>query len=202
MNRAVFLDRDGTLNALVYYVDTKEYESPREAQAFTILPGVDKALKLLSASGYSLFLVSNQPSYAKGKTSLENLLAVHANLTHQLKVIDIQLTEGYYCYHHPKGVVPAYTTACNCRKPGIESLLRARDAYGLDLKGSWMIGDQDTDIQCGMNAGCHTILLDYAPSANKRDVIPGLQPDARCASLEQAVALLLSQDSQGRQTGF
>ena len=193
MNRAVFLDRDGTLNALVYYADTQEYESPREAQALTLLAGVEAALQLLSANGYSLFLVSNQPSYAKGKTSLENLQAVHASLVNKLALQGVQLTEAYYCYHHPKGVVPAYTTVCNCRKPGIESLLLARDSYDLNLGESWMIGDQDSDIQCGLNAGCHTILLEYAPSANKRDVTKGLQPDARCTSLEQAVLHILGQ---------
>jgi D-glycero-D-manno-heptose 1,7-bisphosphate phosphatase len=191
MNRAIFLDRDGTLNALVYYADTQEYESPREAQALTLLPSIETALQSLSANGYSLFLVSNQPSYAKGKTSLENLQAVHTHLINKLAGQGVQLTEAYYCYHHPKGVVPAYTTVCNCRKPGIESLLRARDSYDLNLGESWMIGDQDSDIQCGLNAGCRTILLEYAPSVNKRDVVSGLQPDARCMSLEQAAIHIL-----------
>jgi D-glycero-D-manno-heptose 1,7-bisphosphate phosphatase len=193
MTRAIFLDRDGTLNSLVYYTDTQEYESPRTPEAFTLLEGVETALKQLSASGYHLFLVSNQPSYAKGKTSLENLQAVHVRLVDQLSIQGVQLTEAYYCYHHPKGIVAVLTTVCNCRKPGIESLLQARDSYGIDLNQSWMIGDQDTDIQCGIKAGCRTILLDYAPSANKRDVTPDLQPDARCTSLEQAVTYILSQ---------
>ena len=196
MNRAVFLDRDGTLNPLVYYADTQEYESPRTPETLTLLDGVESALSRLSASGYRLFLVSNQPSYAKGKTSLENLQAVHARLSQELGSKGVQLTEAYYCYHHPKGIVPALTTVCNCRKPGIESLLRARDTYGLDLTESWMIGDQDSDIQCGLKAGCRTILLDYGPSANKRDVTPDLQPNARGMSLQQAVIYILSQETK------
>ncbi len=192
MKRAVFLDRDGTLNALLYYADTQEYESPRMADALTLLPAVEAALRQLISGDYSLFLVSNQPSYAKGKTSLENLQAVHTRLVEHLSSREINLTEAYYCYHHPRGIIPAYTTVCTCRKPGIASLLKARDTYGIDLSESWMIGDQDTDIQCGSNAGCQTILLDYAPSANKRDTVAGLQPTARLASLEAAAAYLTS----------
>lgn len=193
MKRAVFLDRDGTLNALLYYADTQEYESPRTPEALALLAGVEAALHQLAAAGYSLFLVSNQPSYAKGKTSLENLQAVHTRLVEHLTSREITLTESYYCYHHPKGIIPAYTTVCTCRKPGTASLLSARDTYNLDLSESWMIGDQDTDIQCGSNAGCRTILLDYAPSANKRDTLAGLQPTARLTSLEAAAAFITSQ---------
>ncbi len=201
MTRAVFLDRDGTLNPLVYYADTQEYESPRAPDAFTLLADVETALSQLSASGYSLFLVTNQPSYAKGKTSLENLQAVHARLINQLREGGVQLTDAYYCYHHPRGIVPAYTMVCNCRKPGIESLLRARDTYGIDLPQSWMIGDQDSDIQCGLNAGCRTILLEYAPSANKRDITPGLQSTARYKSLLEAVVYIGSQSGEKSNSG-
>jgi D-glycero-D-manno-heptose 1,7-bisphosphate phosphatase len=191
MNHAVFLDRDGTLNALIYYADTKEYESPRTPEELALLPNVETALRRLSAHDYKLFLISNQPSYAKGKTSLENLQAVHMKLTYLLNQGGVQLTDAYYCYHHPNGIVPAYKTVCNCRKPGIESLLLAQQTYNITLNESWMIGDQDSDVRCGHKAGCRTILLDYAPSANKRDVTPDSRPDARCASLLEAIDWLI-----------
>ncbi|MBA3872815.1 MAG: HAD-IIIA family hydrolase [Anaerolineae bacterium] len=193
MTRAVFLDRDGTLNPLVYYADTQEYESPRTAQALILLPDILPALQLLAVNGYQLFLVSNQPSYAKGKTSLGNLEGVHRKLVDQLTAADVQLTEAYYCYHHPKGVIPAYTMVCDCRKPAIGSLLKAQDSFSINLKESWMIGDQVSDVSCGQNAGCRTILLDYAPSTNKRNITPELQPDARHDSLLEAANWLIQQ---------
>lgn len=195
MKRAIFLDRDGTLNALVNYADTGEYESPRITEDFILLAGIESALNSLIGHGYSLFLVSNQPSFAKGKTTLANLENIHRALVVRLADWGIQLTEAYYCYHHPRGIVPAYTTVCQCRKPGIQSLLQARDVYNLNLSESWMIGDQDTDVQCGLNAGCNTILLDYKFSANKRDLTPGLRPNKRCSSLEEATIYILRQQN-------
>ena len=78
MNKCIFLDRDGVLNALVFYPDTSEYESPRVADDFALKPDAVDALKLLR--GWPLFLISNQPSYAKGKTPLAVLKAVHERL--------------------------------------------------------------------------------------------------------------------------
>jgi D-glycero-D-manno-heptose 1,7-bisphosphate phosphatase len=100
----------------------------------------------------------------------------------------IALAGAYYCYHHPQGVIPAYSCNCACRKPGIESLVTAQTTYGLNLNDCWMIGDQDTDVYCGQRAGCHTILLDYPPSTNKRG---RSQPDALCQDIHQAATLIL-----------
>src|SRR5258708_1241082 len=143
--RGIFFDRDGILNTLVYYADTAEWESPRGPQDFEIFPGALDMLRTLQQKGWLLFLVSNQPSYAKGKTSLENLHAVPAELDRHLTAEHITFAGVSYCYHHPHGVVPEYSGACDCRKPGIGSLLRAKAAYALDLSACWFVGDQDTD---------------------------------------------------------
>jgi D-glycero-D-manno-heptose 1,7-bisphosphate phosphatase len=187
MNRGIFLDRDGVLNALVYYADSGEHESPRSPADLILLPGVPDALRRLREQGWPLFIVTNQPSYAKGKTSLENLQAVHQRLIMLLAQEGIAVQEAYYCYHHPDSIIAEFSGACDCRKPGIGSLLRARDTYRLELSQCWMIGDQDTDIKCGQNAGCKTIQLVYGPSQHKRGAS---QPDYQCDTLAQAVDIV------------
>lgn len=191
MRRGIFLDRDGTLNHLVHYADTDEWESPRTADALQLIDSVEMALRRLIDAGWLLFLVSNQPSYAKGKTSLENLYSVHESLNNQLLRSGIQLSAAYYCYHHPHGVVPAYTTICGCRKPATKSLRQAAESFQLNLTDCWMIGDQDSDVQCGQNAGCHTVLLNYDHSDSKRGVS---HPDHRVTQLLDAVEWILRQD--------
>ena len=186
--RGIFFDRDGVLNSLVYYADTAEWESPRNARDFQLMPGALDVLSTLRQAGWLLFLVSNQPSYAKGKTSLEALHAVHAELDRHLnESYQVSFAGVYYCYHHPQGVVPDYTRVCECRKPGIGSLLKAQAAYDLDLSACWFVGDQDTDVECGQRAGCHTIQIAYAPSQNKRG---RSHPDYSCRDLA-AIATII-----------
>src|ERR1043165_7062377 len=98
--QGIFFDRDGILNGLIYYGDTDEWESPRGPQDFKIIPGVLEVLGALQQQGWRLFLISNQPSYAKGKTSLENLQAVHVELESMLTTAGISFSGVYYCYHH------------------------------------------------------------------------------------------------------
>src|SRR5262249_47061373 len=131
MSRSIFLDRDGTLNTLVYYPDTNEWESPRTVEDFALLPGALNAIQALTVVGWSLILVSNQPSYARGKTALRQLKAIHTELEQQLRARHISFQDVYYCYHHPQGIVPELTIPCDCRKPGIGSVLKAQQNTAL-----------------------------------------------------------------------
>jgi D-glycero-D-manno-heptose 1,7-bisphosphate phosphatase len=160
-NRAIFLDRDGVLNDLIYYPDFGEDESPRTAADLRLIGGALAAVAELQAQGWQLFLVSNQPSYAKGKTTLADLKAVHAALEDSLKLYQITLTAAYYAYTHPKGIVPEYTGESVYRKPNAGFLLEAARDYDLDLASCWMVGDRDSDIACGQRAGTHTALIRY-----------------------------------------
>jgi len=155
--RAVFLDRDGVLNRNVFNPVTCTYESPHRAEDFELLPGVLKGLALLQETGYRLILVSNQPSYAKGKISLAAIQAVHRRLADTLGGAGISFDAFYYCLHHPDGVIPEYSGPCECRKPSPYFLLQAKARFDLDLANSWMIGDRETDIMCGRAAGVRTI---------------------------------------------
>lgn len=152
MKRAVFLDRDGVLNRNIWNHATQAYESPLTPEQFQLLPKVISSLHLLRDAGYLLFLVSNQPNYAKGKASMQTLEAIHGRLEATLKEAQISFTAYYYCLHHP-----AYTGECDCRKPSPHFLFKARENFGVDLKHSWMVGDRATDVECGRAAGTQTV---------------------------------------------
>ena len=189
MNKAVFLDRDGVINPLVYNLQTAEYESPHEPGEFSVYPYAAKSLRRLSEAGYLLFLVSNQPSFAKGKTSLDNILAIQAQLAEYLQEQQVQINRYYYCHHHPAGIVPGYSGPCPCRKPSPYFLQQAAAEYRLDLSQSWLIGDQDTDVQCGQAAGVRTIQLLNPHSSAKRG---NSRPEYQAKNLAAAVELLLT----------
>lgn len=184
---ALFLDRDGVLNELVHYPDTGEWESPRCAGDFRLLPGVGPTLAGLKGKGWPIFIVSNQPSFAKGKTTLEALKGVHQRMMEDLARDGVTVDGSLYCYHHPAGTVPEYSGPCPCRKPSPFLLVEAARNHGLDLGASWMVGDQDMDLLCGRSAGCRTILIPCEASRSKRG---GQVPDVVCAEFADILAVV------------
>lgn len=189
-NRAVFLDRDGVLNSNVFYAESGEWESPRSPEDFQLEPGAIESLRQLQDWGYRLFLISNQPSYAKGKTSLENLKAVHGKLHSILEANSIVFTDYYYCYHHPRGVVPELSGPCECRKPGTLFLEAARKKYGLDMNSSWLAGDRDTDIICGQRMRLRTIMI-RSTSETECGKAGESSADYEADDLAQAVGIII-----------
>jgi len=174
MNRALFLDRDGVLNDLVFYESSGEWESPRRASDLKMMDDVTEPLRRAAEAGWLLFIVTNQPSYAKGKTSLEDLREVHGRVVASLGV---PITRSYQCFHHPD-------ERCVCRKPSAYFLREAQQQFDIDLGQSWMIGDQDSDLACGRAAGCRVALIEHPASANKRGEI---EPDLRGANLREVM---------------
>ena len=188
--RAIFLDRDGVLNTLVLNPRTGEYESPHTPADLCMMPGAPAAAKRLQAAGFMLFIVSNQPSYAKGKTTMENIKAIAAKVEIALNQEGVSIARGLYCYHHPNGTVEGYSGACRCRKPKPQLLYDARDEFDIRFADSWMIGDQESDVECGRRAGCRTILIQNPLSEAKR---PGIERPTLCAAdLPDAVDRLLA----------
>src|SRR5580658_7313224 len=183
--RAVFLDRDGVINRNVWNPATLEYESPLTADAFELLPGVLSALAELRRAGYLIFLVSNQPNYAKQKVSMEILDAIHQKLIAATARAGIAWAACYYCFHHPEGFIQGYSGACVCRKPSPYFLFWARRDFGLELSLSWMIGDRESDVQCGRAAGTRTILIADGEAGG---VV--VTADHRAVDLAQAVRLI------------
>jgi D-glycero-D-manno-heptose 1,7-bisphosphate phosphatase len=188
---AVFLDRDGVINRNVMNPVTLAWEAPLSVQSFVLTPNALAVLSALRQAGFLLFLVSNQPNYAKGKTSLEVLEAIHQHLLKLLARQGIEFTAFYYCLHHPHGVVPSHSGPCACRKPAPFFLLRARDEFGLDMERSWMVGDRASDIACGQAAGVHTIRV---RNQQGDAAVTGDEPSAefQVDSLQAAAVIILT----------
>lgn len=186
MKRALFLDRDGVVDELVFYPSHNEWESPRTVEDLRLIPGAVAALRDAIAAGWLLFLITNQPSYAKGKCRLEDLQDIQAKVVADLANAGVALTDSYVCYHHPGSTIPGFGP-CECRKPSPFFIREAARQYDVDLARSWMAGDQDTDIVTGINAGCRTALLDYPHSREKRGTTT---PDLVCDDLADLVRKL------------
>ena len=188
--RAAFLDRDGVLCALVPDPETGFPEAPLHADDVTLVAGAAAAAQRLIAHGWLLVGVSNQPAAAKGKVSWSEIEAVQRRVLELLDDAGVQFDGFYLCPHHPHGVVPELTGPCDCRKPQPGMLLTAAGHLGIDLAGSWMIGDTDSDVIAGTAAGCRTALIECPGSAHKRHGDSGA--DVVVPTLGSAVDVVLS----------
>lgn len=184
--KAIFLDRDGTINVFGDFVTN--------ATMLSLYPGASKAIKRINQSEYLAICITNQPVIARGETTLEELDQIHFKMEDLLGEEGAYLDNLYFCPHHPdkgyEGERPEYKIKCDCRKPGIGMLLKAKEAYNIDLKESWFIGDTCQDVQTGINAGCKTVLLlggDPSPYAKYGDA----KPDLVCKTLEEAIGKIL-----------
>ena len=160
MNRAVFLDRDGVINAALHNPMEAKPDSPYRLDDFRLLPGVAQAIQAINEIGLLAVVVSNQPGVAKGKCDYAFLETVNAELTARLARQKAHLDAIYYCLHHPDAVDESLRVDCDCRKPKPGLLLRAAQELDIDLANSFMLGDSPRDIEAGLAAGCQTILVD------------------------------------------
>ncbi len=153
--RAIFLDRDGTINKYVGFL--------QKIEDFELLDGVAEAIRLLNEEGYLVIVATNQPVIARGEVSEEELRQIHNKLETLLGMQGAYVDRIYYCPHHPdrgfEGERPEYKMVCNCRKPKPGMLLQAAEDYNIDLMNSWMAGDTENDIRTGQAAGCRTALI-------------------------------------------
>ena len=152
---AVFLDRDGTLIRDVGYL--------RRIDDLEILPKVPEALRLLRAQGFKLVLVTNQSAVARGWLSEEELAAIHAALATALARGGARLDAIYYCPHHPVEGQGAYRLHCACRKPDIGMIERAAVELGVDPAVSYVVGDQQTDVELAHRVGATALLIGREP---------------------------------------
>lgn len=147
--RAVFLDKDGTLiEDVPYNVDPDRIQLGN---------GAIEALRSLHAAGYKLIVISNQSGVARGYFAETALVNVDRRLR---ELLGVPLSGFYYCPHHPNGTVTEFAIECDCRKPKAGMLKRAAQDHDIDLARSWFIGDILNDVEAGRTAGCRTILID------------------------------------------
>jgi D-glycero-D-manno-heptose 1,7-bisphosphate phosphatase len=165
---AAFLDRDGVLNELVTDPEGGQAESPLRVSDVRLMPGAAAAAAALRDAGYALVCVTNQPAAAKAKASLRELEAIQQRVRELLGAEGVQLDAWRMCPHHPEGVVAELAGPCECRKPAPGMVLDAARELGLDLSRSWLIGDSDSDMAAGREAGCRTVLIENPASAHRR----------------------------------
>jgi histidinol-phosphate phosphatase family protein len=157
--KAVFLDRDGVINALVYHQDAGVIDAPFTQSQFKILPRVPEAIRLLNDLGFSVAIVSNQPGIAKGHLKRETLKAFERTMLSQVRAAGGRIDRIYYCVHHPEAKVRKLRQRCRCRKPEIGLLEQAATDLNVSLDQCYMIGDGIPDMLAGARAGCRTIFI-------------------------------------------
>ena len=171
--RAVFLDRDGVINANV--IRDGCHVAPTQLDQLQILPGVEDAVQRLKAAGFLTIVVTNQPDVATGRTPLAIVEAIHAEIARRMPIDEFNA-----CYHTDKD-------NCHCRKPKAGLLLNSARQHGIDLKASFIVGDRWRDVEAGRTAGCTTIYVDYGIVQDGP-----LHPDKVVKSLAEAADFVLA----------
>lgn len=160
--KAVFLDRDGTINKYVGFL--------RNIDEFELLPEAGEAVREINALGYLVIVVSNQPVIARGEVSEKELFQIHNKMETLLGEKGAYVDAIYYCPHHPdKGYSGERTELkidCSCRKPKPGMILQAARDFNIELSKSWMVGDSEADVMAGKRAGCKTVYL----SKERKDI--------------------------------
>lgn len=153
--RAVFLDRDGTINKYAGFLT--------DINKFELADGVSDAVKLINEQGLLCIVITNQPAIARGELTVSELKEIHNKMETLLGENDAYVDDIFYCPHHPdrgfEGERSEYKMDCECRKPKPGLILQAAKKYNIDLSASWMIGDSESDVQAGINAGCRVAFI-------------------------------------------
>ena len=151
MKRAVFLDRDGTIN------EEKDYLS--RIEDFTFISGAPEAIGRLKEASYKVIVVTNQSGVARGYFSGEDVDRLHEHIQRELAKIGTAVDAFYLCPHHPEKGQGEFKVDCDCRKGKPGMLLQAAAEHGIDLTASWMVGDKRADLEAGRAAGCRSLLV-------------------------------------------
>jgi D-glycero-D-manno-heptose 1,7-bisphosphate phosphatase len=189
--RAVFLDRDGVINEIVYFPELGLLDSPLNPRQFKLLPNVAKAIRIFIKLGLKVIIASNQPAIAKGKTTKELFEKIRQKMIRELKKEGAHIDAEYYCFHHHSAKYARYRVRCNCRKPKPGLLLRAAKDLGINLSKSFLVGDSLTDIKAGKAVGCKTFMIGYLKSDLARLIEDtGVRPNFIVPSLFDAARII------------
>ena len=186
-DRALFIDRDGTL------VHARHY--PSRPEDLILYVGIGPKLRRLQAAGFKLIVITNQSGIARGYFTERDLRRMHAHLSAELAADGVRIDGYYFCPHHPDGVVPHLAIRCECRKPRPGMVLRAARELSVDPRRSWFLGDILDDVEAGNRAGCRTILVDVGtestPCAELR------RPDFVARDTTHALELVTAREGLG-----
>jgi D-glycero-D-manno-heptose 1,7-bisphosphate phosphatase len=195
-NRAVFLDRDGTINEEVGYVN--------HIERFFLLPRVSQAIRLLNQHGWKAVVVTNQSGVARGYFPESLIRQVHQKMQELLGNEGAHLDRIYYCPHHPDIGVPPYRQKCRCRKPATGMIEEAMKELALDLSRSYMVGDRGVDIEFAHQIGAKAILVLTGYGKGEWEYSGGqwkVKPDHVAQDLYEAVQWILLQKSHRQNIG-
>lgn len=185
--RAVFLDRDGTINEEVGFLDAVD--------RLRLIPGAAAAIRRLNEAGFPVIVVTTQSGIARGILDEPTLEAIHDGLRARLAEEGARVDGIYVCPHHPTEGSTPWRRECDCRKPRPGLMKRAALDHRLDLPASYMIGDKAADMEMGRNAGATTILVLTGYGAEQRARISGAAaPDHVAGDLREAVAWILQRE--------
>ena len=182
---AVFLDRDGTIIEDIGYI--------RNPSDVKLLDGAIEGLKMLSANGFALIVVSNQSGLARGIITERQFQAVHNKFIDSLKKQNISLDDCLYCPYHKDGIIKKYRCDSPDRKPSPGMIIKAANRHNISLKDSFMIGDKDDDIRAGQLAGVKTIKIGESIKIGKSSSEKSLvKPDFFADNLAEAAKIILA----------
>lgn len=184
MKRAIFLDRDGTINVDVGYLHRLE--------DLELFPWAADSLRLLKRAGYVLVVVTNQSGVARGMIDPGFIQVCHDEMRRRLQPAGADLDALYYCTHHPLGSVKEFAVDCRCRKPMPGMIEDATRDLGIDPRQSWVVGDKWLDVNLGRAVGARSILVRTGWGAEQEQKRPaGQEVDAICDNLIHAVSVIL-----------
>ena len=168
LNRAVFLDRDGTINVEVNHLD--------DESKLALIEGAAEGIALLRAAGFKVVIVTNQSVITRGRITEAKLRQIHLALAEALSANGARSDAIYFCPHHPKEGGGDYTLSCECRKPRPGMLLQASRELEIDLRRSYMVGDKLSDLEAGRAAGCREILVRTGYGDRSETLLDGSVP--------------------------
>jgi D-glycero-D-manno-heptose 1,7-bisphosphate phosphatase len=183
LKKVVFLDRDGVINR-----DSPEYI--KSWDEFEFLPGSLEAMALLTRSGFTIIVITNQSAIGRGMVAPETLSHTHSRMSEAVSAHGGRIRDIFFCPHHPDD-------GCDCRKPMPGLILKARDTHDIDLSDAVMVGDSAKDIDCARNAGCGASILVQTGnglSAAATLAETGIRPDCQATDLLDAAHWILKRE--------
>ena len=182
--RAVFLDRDGTINIEKDYL--------HRAEEFAFIPGAPEAIKRLKDAGFLVIVVTNQAGVARGYYDEQAVAALHEHIQQLLAEYGTRIDAFYHCPHHPTEGVGDYRVDCDCRKGSPGMLLQAAREHDIDLDRSFIVGDKSADVEAGIKAGCQPILVRTGYGSTEEPRVAKQFPGTTvCTDLAAAVEFIL-----------